>query len=194
MKLSQPITLQPPKYTNEHNQEIVPSPITTDELHITYCDSPSQKRYYAHIQNLDHYGTLFLFDGEAYDAASPISSEFAEGYVRGMMGTNPQKFLQNMYPRTLDDDPNGPGSILSGMLSTIGIKSSENCSCRRHAIEMNKNGPDWCENNIDTILSWLREESEKRKLPFIESIAKMLVKRAIAMSRKLLQKDQLISS
>ena len=73
------------------------------------------------------------------------------------------------------------------MISSMGIKSTPNCACRRHAIEMNEKGPDWCEANIDTILSWLKIESENRKLPFIEGIARMIINRAISKSRRLLK-------
>jgi hypothetical protein len=74
------------------------------------------------------------------------------------------------------------------MISSIGIKSTPNCSCRRHAIEMNEKGVDWCQNNISLIISWLKEESQKRNLPFIETIASMVVQRAINTSRRLLKK------
>jgi hypothetical protein len=49
---------------------------------------------------------------------------------------------------------------------------------------MDKNGVEWCVNNIDTIVSWLKEEAIKRKLPFIEYVAKLLVKRAISNARR----------
>lgn len=49
---------------------------------------------------------------------------------------------------------------------------------------MNTRGPDWCAENIDTIVGWLREESEKRKLPFVDFAGKLLIQRAIKMSRK----------
>jgi hypothetical protein len=71
------------------------------------------------------------------------------------------------------------------MIKTIGIKSSSNCSCRKHAIEMNDKGPDWCEENIGTILAWIKEESTKRKLPYVEFVAKSIVQRAIYKSRKI---------
>ena len=51
---------------------------------------------------------------------------------------------------------------------------------------MNEQGPDWCEQNMDQILSWLEHEAKKRKMPFVRFFAKMLVKRAIKKSRKLL--------
>ena len=35
------------------------------------------------------------------------------------------------------------------------------------------------ENNIDIIVGWLGEEAKKRKLPFVNLVGKMLVKRAI---------------
>lgn len=87
-------------------------------------------------------------------------------------------------PQTLEDYPNGPGTILSKMLGKIGINSTPNCSCRRRAIEMNNRGPDWCAENINTIVGWLREEAEKRKLPFVDFAGKLLVQRAIKVSRK----------
>ena len=87
-------------------------------------------------------------------------------------------------PQTLEDFPNGPGTILSKMLSKIGIHSTPNCSCRRRAMEMNTRGPDWCSQNIDMIVGWLREESEKRKLPFVDFAGKLLIQRAIKVSRK----------
>lgn len=90
-------------------------------------------------------------------------------------------------PQTLEDFPNGPGTILSKMLSKIGIKSTPNCSCRRRALEMNNRGPDWCAENIDMIVGWLREESEKRKLPFVDFAGRLLIQRAIKLSRKALK-------
>lgn len=90
-------------------------------------------------------------------------------------------------PQTLEDFPNGPGTILSKMLSKIGIKSTPNCSCRRRAMEMNSKGPDWCAANMDTIVAWLKEESHKRKLPFVDFAGRLLVQRAIKLSRKALK-------
>jgi hypothetical protein len=92
-------------------------------------------------------------------------------------------------PQTLDDSPNGPGTMLSKMLSKIGINSTPNCSCRRRAIEMNNKGPDWCEQNTDMIVGWLREEAQKRKLPFVDFAGKLLIQRAIKMSRKALSQQ-----
>ena len=102
---------------------------------------------------------------------------------------NPQEKLQNLFPKTLESDPDGPGSVLSNMISSLGIRSSPDCSCKKHAILMNEKGCDWCEENIDTIIGWLKEESAKRKLPFIESVAKLIVKRAIGTSRRLKRKQ-----
>jgi len=45
-------------------------------------------------------------------------------------------------------------------------------------------GTTWCENNIDTIVGWLKEESEKRGLPFIDWPTRVLVKKAISSSKK----------
>ena len=92
-------------------------------------------------------------------------------------------------PATLEDFPNGPGTILSKMLSKIGIHSTPNCSCRRRAMEMNTKGPEWCAENIDMIVGWLREESAKRKLPFVDLAGKLLIQRAVKISRKNLRAE-----
>ena len=87
-------------------------------------------------------------------------------------------------PQTLEEQaPFGPGTFLSKMLEKIGIKSSPTCSCKARARLMNDNGNDWCEQNIDTVVGWLREEATKRKLPFVDFAGKLLVKRAIKLSR-----------
>jgi hypothetical protein len=81
------------------------------------------------------------------------------------------------------DDPTGTGTFLSSMLEKIGIKASPNCACKTRAKIMNCRGPDWCEENIDKIVGWLREEATKRKLPFIDFAGKLLIKRAIGLAR-----------
>jgi hypothetical protein len=82
----------------------------------------------------------------------------------------------------------GPGTELKKLLKMIGITSTPNCSCNQKAVMMNNWGSDACEEKIDIIIGWLKEEAEKRKLPFIETIARMIVKKAIKNARKQEQK------
>ena len=49
---------------------------------------------------------------------------------------------------------------------------------------MDAKGCDWCEANIDTIVGWLREEAEKRGLPFLDVVGRLLVRRAIRSARR----------
>lgn len=79
---------------------------------------------------------------------------------------------------------NGPGSFLKKYLSRIGITVTPNCACTARAQHMDKMGNDWCEANLDEIVGWLREEAEKRRLPFADWPARLIVKRAISASRK----------
>jgi len=78
----------------------------------------------------------------------------------------------------------GVGTELKKLLSKIGIKATPNCSCNKKAATMDTNGIEWCENNIDTIVGWLKEEATKRKLPFVDMAGRILVKRAIKNARK----------
>jgi hypothetical protein len=45
-------------------------------------------------------------------------------------------------------------------------------------------GLDGCEENIDTIVEWLAEEAANRGLPFLNTVGRLLVKRAIHNARK----------
>lgn len=183
MKLDSPVILNPPPYTDTAGKVVHPAPVTLTALDVAYTDHPLHKKVFAKINGIPQ--SIKLLEGEKYETAGDYTQEFIENKLKEYLGDNPSKILRSLFPKTLEEDPNGPGSILAGMFSMLGIKSSPTCSCRKHAIEMNERGSDWCEQNIDTITNWLKEESNKRKLPFVESLAKMVVSRAIQKSRKL---------
>lgn len=81
-------------------------------------------------------------------------------------------------------DPAGAGTQLKKLLAKVGIKSTEGCSCNNRARIMNEKGIEWCEQNVEEIVKWLGEEAGRRKLPFLEFPAKMLVNRAIKLAKK----------
>jgi hypothetical protein len=78
----------------------------------------------------------------------------------------------------------GPGTELKKMLAKIGITATPTCSCNARAQTMDTNGIQWCKDNTDTIVSWLREEATKRGLPFVDFAGKIIVKRAISLAEK----------
>lgn len=87
-------------------------------------------------------------------------------------------------PNAGPDIGEGPGTELKKLLKTIGITSTPTCSCNQRAKIMNEKGVEWCKDNIDTIVDWLRQESEKRNIPFFAFGAKKLVKFAIGRAEK----------
>ena len=94
------------------------------------------------------------------------------------------------YPRVsrLPEPPppptHGPGTELKKLLAKVGITAAPDCSCNARAAEMDRQGVEWCEANIDTIVGWLREQAEARGLPFIDVAGRMLVRRAISNARR----------
>jgi len=48
---------------------------------------------------------------------------------------------------------------------------------------MDIQGPDWCQEHLEEIVGWLREEATNRKLPFMDSAARILIKKAIKNAR-----------
>lgn len=83
-----------------------------------------------------------------------------------------------------EQDPTGPGTMLTKVIAQLGITADEECACKKHARQMNTMGNDWCEENISLIVGWLREEATRRKMPFVDLAGKILVKRAISLSRQ----------
>lgn len=187
MKLNEIVTIYPPPYTDQNNQLINPPPLSIDELDVTYHDNPVAKIVSATIKNIP--GSFLIANGMDYEKLGDVSRSVLEKLLYESIKDDTAQKLRAKFPKTLEENPNGPGTILTNMISSMGIKSTPNCSCRRHAIEMNDKGPDWCEENISTILSWLKEESVKRHLPYIESVASLIVKRAIKTSRRLIEQE-----
>ena len=94
------------------------------------------------------------------------------------------------YPRVsrLPESPatpaHGPGTELKKLLARVGITATPDCSCNARAAEMDRQGVEWCEANIDTIVGWLREQAEARGLPFLDMAGRLLVRRAISNARR----------
>ena len=78
----------------------------------------------------------------------------------------------------------GPGTELKALLARVGITASPDCPCNDRAAEMDRQGVEWCEANVDTIVGWLREQAEARGLPFLDLAGRLLVRRAIRNARK----------
>jgi len=80
----------------------------------------------------------------------------------------------------------GVGDQLASALKAFGIYSTAGCSCAAMQEKMNERGCGWCESpeGMNEIVSALRENAEKRGLPFVDIAARLLVRRAIHNARK----------
>lgn len=89
------------------------------------------------------------------------------------------EYLKTKYRKDHHSVYIGVGTQLKKLLAKIGIKPNSTCLCNEYAKIMDTNGILWCENNKDTILSWLEHEAKKRHIPFIKYIAELILQRAI---------------
>jgi hypothetical protein len=80
----------------------------------------------------------------------------------------------------------GPGTELARLLKRFGIEPTPTCLCRAKAAEMDAWGPDECEKpeQMEEVISVMREEAKARGLPFLDAAGRLLVKRAIRNARK----------
>ena len=84
------------------------------------------------------------------------------------------KLFVDLTDRTfLDDLPANGGMLI------------ESLDLNRRAAEMDARGVEWCEQNIEVIVGWLREEAGKRGLPFVDMAGTALVKLAIRKAKKI---------
>jgi len=92
--------------------------------------------------------------------------------------------LRDKYSGDVDPMVRGPGTELHRLLGKFGLHMKKGCECKARMVQMNKWGCDGCEENIDTIVGWLAEEAASRGLPFLNTVGRLLVKRAISNARK----------
>lgn len=182
-----PLVISPPPHSDGSGKVITPPDLIIKELRVSYTDTPYMKTIQARVENIPSPITIAV--GSAYDQLGDWTQDQIEDGLKNLMGPDPAKYLRSLFPKTMEEDPNGPGTVLSKMIKSLGIVMTDSCSCRRHAIEMNSRGNDWCEQNIDTVVGWLRDEAKRRNLPFVDMIGKIMVNRAVKKSRKLLANE-----
>jgi hypothetical protein len=78
----------------------------------------------------------------------------------------------------------GPGTELKAILARVGIVATDSCPCNARAAEMDANGCEWVEANLDTVVGWLREQATARGLPFLDVAGRVLVRRAVRNARR----------
>lgn len=76
------------------------------------------------------------------------------------------------------------GTQLKGLLKKIGITATPTCSCNARAAYMDKMGCQWVKDNIETVVTWLGEESAKRGLPFVRMAGRGLVMAAVKLAER----------
>jgi hypothetical protein len=181
------LIIAPPPHSDQSGKITQPANIVIGQAKITYIDTPHTQTLSVRLEGIP--SLIPLYQGETYDRAGDWTEEQAEARLLEVLGPEPAVYLRKLFPVTMEENPNGPGTVLSKMIKSLGIVMSDSCSCRRHAIEMNTKGNDWCEQNIDTVVGWLREEASRRGLPFVDMVGKLMVNRAIKKSRKLLANE-----
>lgn len=192
LRLKNPISLQPSAYTDDSGKIVKPEPIVMQTIYASYEEIPHKKVYLMKITGIPN--PVVLFEGEEYDSLwNTITLKIAHQKLDRLMNNDPQGFFQKFFPKSLENHPDGAGSILSNFLKKIGITSTPNCLCRQRAIEMNEKGPEWCLQNVETIVQWLKEEADKRQLLYQDWCIKALVNRAIKRSIKKCQNTTLAS-
>ena len=99
-------------------------------------------------------------------------------------------------PAAVSSDPpaaptSGPGTELKKILARVGIVATDSCPCNARAAEMDRQGCDWVEANMATVVGWLREQATARGLPFMDVAGRALVRVAVRNARRAATKPEL---
>ena len=178
------IIINPPPFSDGNGNIVNKPPLIFTQIEPIIIDNPTTNSVVTQILGIPN--IIPIWSGEDYKTKGDWTRKEVEDKLLEILGDNPAVTLRTFFPKTLEETPDHPGTLLSKMIKSLGFVMSDSCSCKKHALEMNEKGNDWCEQNIDTIVEWLREEATKRKLPFIDLVGKLMVSRAIKKSRKLL--------
>ena len=135
--------------------------------------------------------------GVSIEAINEAAKSKPEGYLEDVMSyvverkdnfalfeTDDYYMLRDKYSGDVDPMVRGPGTELHRLLGKFGMHMKKGCACKARMVQMNKWGCGGCEENIDTIVGWLAEEAANRGLPFLNTVGRLLVKRAIHNARK----------
>jgi hypothetical protein len=135
--------------------------------------------------------------GVSIEAINEASKSKPEGYLKDVMSYVVERkdnfvlfenddyyMLRDKYSGDVDPVHRGPGTELHKLLAFFGVYMRAGCSCRGRMVQMNKWGCNGCEQNIQTIVEWMKEEAAARGLPYLSTVGRMLVRRAIHNARR----------
>jgi len=155
------------------------TPCLTDDLFFEFCELAGVSRQEAEACIVSREGIVVCVDTQHPFYPKSITRPKPE--LQASVAAQPKSRTRKAAKAR---SSRGPGGYLKAMLRSLGITASSACSCNARAAEMDRKGCDWCEENIDTIIGWLREEATKRRLPFLDAAGRLLVKRAIHKARR----------
>lgn len=113
-----------------------------------------------------------------------VSLQYWDAWESGRLGGEFERTRKTEARITESRPSGGSGTELKKLFSRIGIHATPNCKCNKHAAMMDSKGVKWCEENIETIVGWLEEETLRRNLPFLKIAARKIVRISISRAKK----------
>ena len=77
----------------------------------------------------------------------------------------------------------GPGTELKALLAKVGIHATPTCKCNKMARQMDAWGQESLD-HIEEIVDVMEETARKRKLPFLRTAGRILVRQACRIAKK----------
>ena len=124
-------------------------------------------------------GKHHYWNPKVYSRPPEHDGDFERSQTIKWMKQGKLRLIANAGMTLFHPPPSGAGTELHKLLGRIGLKLAAGCKCSQHIRTMDAKGPQWCRDNIDTIVGWLREEAERRKLPFTAFGSKKIIQLAI---------------
>jgi hypothetical protein len=106
------------------------------------------------------------------DAVMAVAEPVSETHIR--VADEDFARLRQEYALPAREAP-GPGTELKALLATIGIVASPTCKCNKMAKKMDEWGQESL-HHIEEIVDVMEETAKKRKLPFLRTAGRALVR------------------
>lgn len=84
---------------------------------------------------------------------------------------------------TNQNSTSGPGTELKALLAKVGIHASPTCGCNKMARKMDEWGQESL-NHIEEIVDVMEQTAKARRLPFLRTAGRILVRQACRIAKK----------
>lgn len=142
------------------------------------------------VPGLLHAIRMFVKENPEWFVKSHTENAYGMTVLSRVAEERPEVEIKPWPPTNDKGEVCGVGQEIKKLLAMLGIEASANCACNGEALRLDAEGPDLCQENIESILDWMHAQAVQRQLEkfFFRPAVRMTVQLAIRRARKAIAK------